>query len=91
MKAGKEHRIPLSPRAVELLKDLYREDGNDFVFIGSQAGSGLSNMAMTTVLRRMGRGDITVHGFRSTLPRLGGGAHQLPQPRGRAGAGAHDQ
>ena len=29
-------------RAVELLKDLYREDGNDFVFIGSQAGSGLS-------------------------------------------------
>ena len=64
MKAGKEHRIPLSPRAVELLKDLYREDGNDFVFIGSQAGAGLSNMAMTTVLRRMGRGDITVHGFR---------------------------
>ena len=67
MKAGKEHRIPLSSRAVELLKDLYREDGNDFVFIGSQAGSGLSNMAMTTVLRRMGRGGITVHGFRSTF------------------------
>ena len=65
MKAGKEHRIPLAPRAVELLKNLYREDGNDFLFIGSQAGSGLSNMAMTTVLRRMGRGDITVHGFRS--------------------------
>ena len=67
MKAGKEHRIPLSPRAVELLKDLYREDGNEFVFIGSQAGSGLSNMAMTTVLRRMGRVGITVHGFRSTF------------------------
>jgi integrase len=67
MKAGKEHKTPLSPRAVELLKDLYREDGNDFVFIGSQAGSGLSNMAMTTVLRRMGRGDITVHGFRSSF------------------------
>jgi integrase len=67
MKAGKEHKTPLSPRAVELLKDLYREDGNDFVFIGSQAGSGLSNMAMTTVVRRMGRGDITVHGFRSSF------------------------
>ena len=67
MKAGKEHRVPLSSRAVELLEDLYREDGNDFVFIGSQAGTGLSNMAMTTVLRRMGRGDITVHGFRSTF------------------------
>jgi integrase len=67
MKARKEHRIPLSSRAVELLRDLYREDGNDFVFIGSQAGRGLSNMAMTTVLRRMGRGDITVHGFRSVF------------------------
>jgi integrase len=67
MKAGKEHKTPLSPRAVELLKDLYREDGNDFVFIGSQAGSGLSNMAMTTVLRRMGRSDVTVHGFRSSF------------------------
>ena len=67
MKAGKEHRIPLSSRAVELLKDLFREDGNDFVFIGSQVGSGLSNMAMTTVLRRMGRVGITVHGFRSTF------------------------
>jgi integrase len=67
MKAGKEHRIPLSPRAVELLKDLYREDDNDFVFIGPRAGSGLSNMAMTTVLRRMGRSDITVHGFRSAF------------------------
>jgi integrase len=67
MKAGKEHRIPLSSRAVELLKDLYREEGNDFVFIGSQVGSGLSSMAMTTVLRRMGRGDFTVHGFRSSF------------------------
>ena len=33
----------------------------------SQAGSGLSNMAMTAVLRRMGHGDITTHGFRSTF------------------------
>src|SRR5262249_34994940 len=67
MKAGKEHRNPLNSRAVELLKNLYREDGNDFVFMGSQPGTGLSNMAMTTVLRRMGRGEITVHGFRSTF------------------------
>ncbi len=67
MKAGKEHRVPLAPQVIELLSQLYREDGNDHVFIGSQPGAGLSNMAMTTVLRRMGRGDITVHGFRSTF------------------------
>ncbi|HEX2448005.1 MAG TPA: integrase arm-type DNA-binding domain-containing protein [Methyloceanibacter sp.] len=67
MKAGKEHRVPLSDRALKLLKGLPREKGNPFVFIGAQKGSGLSNMAMATLLRRMGRDDITVHGFRSTF------------------------
>jgi integrase len=43
------------------------ENGNKFVFIGTQGGAGLSNMSMTAVLKRMGRGDITVHGFRSTF------------------------
>src|SRR5262249_29732669 len=43
------------------------EDNNDFLFLGSQAGAGLSNMSLTSVLRRMGHGDITVHGFRSTF------------------------
>jgi len=38
-----------------------------FIFPGAKAGKPLSNMAMTEVLRRMGRGDITVHGFRSTF------------------------
>ena len=65
MKGGKEHRVPLSERAMELLRALPTEDGNDFVFLGSRTGSGLSNMAMTQVLQRMDRGDITVHGFRS--------------------------
>jgi integrase len=67
MKTGVAHKVPLTPRAIELLNGLYREDGNPHLFIGSQAGCGLSNMAMTTVLRRMRRGDITVHGFRSTF------------------------
>jgi integrase len=65
MKASKEHRVPLSPRAIALLQELPREHGNGFVFLGSRAG--ISNMAMTQVLRRMERGDITVHGFRSTF------------------------
>ena len=67
MKAGKEHRVALAPPAIELLQALPIEDGNDFVFIGPQAGRGLSNMSMTAVLRRMGHGDVTVHGFRSSF------------------------
>jgi integrase len=67
MKGGKEHKVPLSERAIALLRALPTEKGNKHLFIGSQAGSALSNMAMTQVLKRMGRGDITVHGFRSTF------------------------
>ena len=67
MKAKKEHRIPLSDRAVEILTELPRERGNEFVFIGPSKGSGLSNMGMAAVLKRMGRTDTTVHGFRSSF------------------------
>jgi integrase len=67
MKAKREHRVPLSPAAVELLRGLYHKSGNKHVFIGSQAGAGLSNMAMAAVLERMKRKDITVHGFRSAF------------------------
>jgi integrase len=66
MKAAKEHRVPLSEPAVAVLKSLPREDGNVYVFIGPTAGAGLSAMAMTATLKRMGRG-ITTHGFRSTF------------------------
>jgi integrase len=67
MKGGKQHRVMLSNRAIEILSEVPHEDGNDHVFIGPTAGAGLSNMAMTAVLKRMGHGDITVHGFRSTF------------------------
>jgi integrase len=66
MKAGREHRVPLSDRAVEILKSIPTEKGNPFVFEGPRAG-GLSNMAMASVLRRMNRAQITVHGFRSSF------------------------
>jgi integrase len=67
MKGGREHRSPLSSRAVELLRSLPREDGNPFVFIGRRAGAGFSDLALANVLKRMERADITVHGFRSTF------------------------
>jgi integrase len=67
MKGGREHRVPLSDRAVELLRALPAEDGNDFVFMGSRPGTGLSNTTLTQVLKRMNPDGITVHGFRSTF------------------------
>ncbi|MHC2672753.1 integrase [Bradyrhizobium diazoefficiens] len=65
MKAKKEHRVPLTGRPLELLKGLPREA--DFVFPGGRKGVPISNMAMAGVLKRMGRLEITVHGFRSTF------------------------
>jgi integrase len=69
MKVGKEHRVPLSPRVCEILEAIKPEkaDGEAFVFTGSKAGRSLSNMAFLMLLRRMKRGDLTAHGFRSTF------------------------
>jgi len=65
MKAKREHRVPLSAAALALLKSMPRM-GN-LVFPGAKPGKPLSDMSLTAVLRRMKRGDITVHGFRSSF------------------------
>ena len=62
MKAGKEHRVPLSPRAVEILKAT-QGLRKEWLFPASKGGS-MSSMAMSMLLRRMNV-DVTVHGFRS--------------------------
>jgi integrase len=67
IKAGKEHRVPLSDRALEILDALPREEGNDHLFIGAKKGKGLSNMAMLELLRGMAGNGYTVHGFRSSF------------------------
>jgi integrase len=70
MKAHVEHRVPLSPAAVAILESmapLRPATGDSFLFPGRKADSGLSNMALIAVLRRMNRGDLTTHGFRSTF------------------------
>jgi integrase len=67
MKSGREHRVPLSDRAVKLLETLPRMRGNDHVFPGQKAKRPLSNMACLVLLKRMARDDLTVHGFRSTF------------------------
>ena len=70
MKARRDHRVPLSPAAVALLKALPRDTEGDCVFISPQAGrkgKPLSNMSMLKTLKLMKRDDLTVHGFRSTF------------------------
>jgi integrase len=65
MKSGKEHKVPLSDAAIELLHSLYTEQGNPYLFIGPQRQK-LSHGAMAAVLRRLGRTE-SVHGFRSSF------------------------
>ena len=66
MKAHREHRVPLSPAAIAVLKRA-KELKGDYVFPGSTPATPLSNMALLMTLGRMNRGDITAHGFRSTF------------------------
>lgn len=69
MKAGREHRVPLSPAALAVLTAIESARGlaGSFVFPGGKKDKPLSSMALLMLLRRMGRGDLTVHGFRSTF------------------------
>ena len=69
MKAGKEHTIPLSDAAVAILQLARQQCGESLlVFPSGRSGKKpLSNMACLSVLKRMGRSDLTVHGFRSSF------------------------
>jgi integrase len=67
MKAGREHRVPLSKRALKIVQATDQGDRNVFVFTGQKPGRPLSVMALEMVLRRMGVGNATVHGFRSAF------------------------
>lgn len=65
MKAGKRHRIALSDAAIKVFEMTPRI--NDYIFSGWKQESPLSDGGLRSVLKRMGRLDITVHGFRSTF------------------------
>ena len=75
MKAGKEHRVPLSARVLAILEEVkpldHIVDGQNqaeaFVFLGRKQRQPLSSMAFLMLLRRIGRDDLTAHGFRSTF------------------------
>jgi len=65
MKARKAHRVALSDAVISLLESLPRV--NEYVFSGWKIDKPMSNAAMSAVLKRMDRKDITVHGMRSTF------------------------
>jgi len=77
MKAGREHRVPLSPRAVTILHKLEKLKVNDFVFSGDASVKPLSTML--PVLRRMKVKNATVHGFRSSFRDWAGNVSNFPR------------
>ena len=78
MKAGKEHRVPLSDAALKLMGE--RGDDSNLVFgSDAKAGKPISDMSMTAVLRRMKLNGVTVHGFRSSFRDWAGETTAFPR------------
>jgi integrase len=68
MKAKRDHRVPLSPVAIELLKKLGPRDDGEYVFAGKSAGAPNHRMCLTWAMKQLGQeGKSTTHGFRSTF------------------------
>jgi integrase len=65
MKGGRQHRVPLSKRALDVLAVAERARVSDYVFPGARNEHPLSSMALKMTLHRMNRNDTTTHGFRS--------------------------
>lgn len=78
MKAGREHRVPLSPAAMAILEAMRAVATGAHVFPGFRNGKPLSTMAMAMVLRRLATG-VTVHGFRSTFRDWAGESTPFPR------------
>jgi integrase len=79
MKGGREHRVPLTPRAVAILKASERISTGEFVFPGQRPGKPLCVTALAKVLRRLGLKDVTVHGFRSSFRDWAGNETSVPR------------
>ena len=79
MKAGKEHRVPLSPRALAIAKALHETRISEFVFPGQKKDKPLSGMALEMQLRRMKADAFTVHGFRSAFRDWAGDCTSFPR------------
>lgn len=79
MKAEREHRTPLSDRALAILQKLHTARTNEFVFPGRDRGKHASPSAVGALLRRMEAGEATVHGFRSSFRDWTGDVTHFPR------------
>lgn len=78
MKAGREHRVPLSEGAIKIIERLGEIKISEFIFPGLKPGKSLSNMAMEMVMRRLNV-DVTIHGFRSAFRDWAGDRTSFPR------------
>jgi integrase len=79
MKGSREHRVPLSNRALTALARARKLQTNDYVFPGQNRGRPLSGMSMEMLLRRMKVESATVHGFRSSFRDWAGDKTSFPR------------
>ena len=79
MKGSREHRVPLSSRALAVLAQARKLQTNDYVFPGQKRGRPLSGMSMEMLLRRMKVESATVHGFRSSFRDWAGDKTSFPR------------
>jgi integrase len=79
MKAGRIHRVPLVPRAIEILESMEQSRVSDYAFPGQKSGRPLSLMAFTMQMRRLDAGEYTVHGFRSAFRDWAGDQTNVPR------------
>ena len=82
MKAGREHRVPLSDRALAILREMKhateQAKAGEYVFPGQRPGRPLSNMALEMFLRRA-QSEFTTHGFRSSFRDWAGNETYFPR------------
>lgn len=79
VKAGKEHVVPLSGRALVILRQMYDARQSQWVFPGRSPKTPLSNMSLTMTMRRLAAAEFTVHGFRSAFRDWCGDATSFPR------------
>ncbi len=79
MKAGKEHRVPLSKPALAIVQALHEVHVSHYVFPGYAKGKPLSNTAFAMLLKRMKADQYTPHGFRSAFRDWAGDATSFPR------------
>jgi integrase len=79
MKWHREHRVPLVPRAIEIVAEMRAIRSSEYVFPGARPKRPLSEMSFEMLLRRAGQDEFTPHGFRSSFRDWAGEETHFPR------------